>query len=208
MNKEKTELLKDLLEDVSDEVCIGRKCKKGCPFYVSDPLGKMAGCALTRMTVYINNIEEEEEMKEIRHESKKQKVDHPEHYNQTKYECIEEMIHLFGIEAVKNFCKCNIYKYKYRANFKNGDEDLKKADKYMDILIDLEKREPKDKAFTDLPLPRRIFINSFGGCDTAVFGEDDEDESPKPSIDMGDGGILMCMLRDVLKGEDDDAENK
>ena len=112
------------------------------------------------------------------HEPKKQKVDHPEHYNQTKYECIEEMIHLFGIEAVKNFCKCNIYKYKYRANFKNGEEDLKKADKYMDILIDLEKREPKeDDKLPKLPLPRRIFINSFGGCDIAAFGEDDNAEN-------------------------------
>lgn len=113
-------------------------------------------------------------MKETQHEPKKQKVDHPEHYNQTKYECIEEMIHLFGIEAVKGFCRCNIYKYKYRANFKNGEEDLKKADKYMDILIDLENREPKNETSTDLPLARRLFVNSFGGCDIAVFGEDDD----------------------------------
>lgn len=36
-------------------------------------------------------------------------VDHPEHY-QGKHECIDEMIALFGVEAVKGFCKCNVYK--------------------------------------------------------------------------------------------------
>lgn len=64
-------------------------------------------------------------------------VDHPEHY-QGKHECIDEMIALFGVEAVKGFCKCNVYKYRYRANRKNGNEDLAKADWYMDKLMELE----------------------------------------------------------------------
>lgn len=67
-------------------------------------------------------------------------INHPEHYTYGKHECMEEMIRLFGIEAVKSFCKCNIYKYRYRAMHKNGEEDLAKADKYMDILIELERR--------------------------------------------------------------------
>jgi hypothetical protein len=44
------------------------------------------------------------------------------------------MIELFGVEAVKAFCRCNIYKYRYRAANKNGAEDIEKAGKYMDIL--------------------------------------------------------------------------
>lgn len=67
-------------------------------------------------------------------------VIHPSHYNTGKYECIDEMVALFGVEAVKSFCKCNIYKYRYRANAKNGAEDTAKADNYMDILMDLEKK--------------------------------------------------------------------
>ena len=64
-------------------------------------------------------------------------VNHPSHY-QGKHECIDEMIAMFGVEAVKSFCKCNVYKYRYRADKKNGQEDLDKADWYMDKLMELE----------------------------------------------------------------------
>ena len=63
-------------------------------------------------------------------------VNHPAHY-QGKHECIDEMIALFGVEAVKHFCMCNVYKYRYRAANKNGQEDLDKADWYMDKLMEL-----------------------------------------------------------------------
>lgn len=65
-------------------------------------------------------------------------VNHPTHYNQGKYECIDEMLLLFGVEAVKSFCKCNVHKYRSRAQYKNGEEDLKKADWYLDKLMELE----------------------------------------------------------------------
>ncbi len=68
---------------------------------------------------------------------KTEKVNHPAHY-QGKHECIDEMIALFGVEAVKHFCMCNVYKYRYRAANKNGQEDLDKADWYMDKLMELE----------------------------------------------------------------------
>lgn len=58
-------------------------------------------------------------------------VNHPKHYTNGAMECIDEMILLFGKEAVKHFCVCNAWKYRYRANNKNGDEDLKKADWYI-----------------------------------------------------------------------------
>lgn len=73
-------------------------------------------------------------------EEKKETVNHPEHY-QGKHECIEEMRALFGGEAVKAFCKCNVYKYRYRASRKGGEEDLDKADFYMDYLMEMEKQE-------------------------------------------------------------------
>ena len=63
-------------------------------------------------------------------------VNHPKHY-QGKHECIDEMIAMFGVEAVKHFCMCNVYKYRYRASAKNGQEDLDKADWYMDKLMEL-----------------------------------------------------------------------
>ena len=59
-------------------------------------------------------------------------VNHPKHYNREGgMECIDEMILVFGKEAVKHFCLCNAWKYRYRAADKNGEEDLKKSDWYL-----------------------------------------------------------------------------
>lgn len=66
-----------------------------------------------------------------------EKVDHPEHY-QGKNECIDVMIAMFGVEAVKNFCRCNAYKYRFRSDKKNGEEDIRKAEWYESKLIELE----------------------------------------------------------------------
>lgn len=59
-------------------------------------------------------------------------INHPSHYNREgAMECIDEMTLVFGVEAVKNFCLCNWLKYRYRANSKGGEEDLKKSDFYI-----------------------------------------------------------------------------
>lgn len=68
-------------------------------------------------------------------------VNHPKHYNLGKHECIDEMVAVFGVEQVKAFCRCNVYKYRYRASAKNGSEDLAKAEFYMDYLMKLEKQD-------------------------------------------------------------------
>lgn len=67
------------------------------------------------------------------------KVDHPSHYTAGRFECIDEMVALFGVEAVKAFCRCNVHKYRYRADHKNGAEDLAKAEWYMAKLMELER---------------------------------------------------------------------
>ena len=58
-------------------------------------------------------------------------VNKPEHYTNTKVECIDAMIDVYGVEAVKSFCLCNAFKYHWRCRDKNGQEDLNKADWYM-----------------------------------------------------------------------------
>ena len=59
-------------------------------------------------------------------------INHPTHYNREgAMESIDEMVLVFGKEAVKHFCLCNIWKYRYRAADKNGAEDVKKSDWYM-----------------------------------------------------------------------------
>lgn len=59
-------------------------------------------------------------------------INKPKHYNREgAMECIDEMQLIFGTEAVKHFCLCNAWKYRYRATEKNGDEDLAKSDFYI-----------------------------------------------------------------------------
>lgn len=65
-------------------------------------------------------------------------INHPNHYNREgAIECIEEMILVFGRDKVANFCLCNAWKYRYRAADKNGIEDLKKSDWYMNKYKEL-----------------------------------------------------------------------
>lgn len=72
------------------------------------------------------------------------KVDHPQHYTrENAIECIEEMILVFGEEAVATFCLLNCWKYRYRAGDKNGNEDIKKSDWYMNKYRELKKEKTK-----------------------------------------------------------------
>lgn len=74
----------------------------------------------------------------VDHEVKSDPINHPSHYCQDGgMECIDEMIAVFGVEATKNFCLLNVWKYRKRALFKNGEEDMKKADWYMNKWIEL-----------------------------------------------------------------------
>ena len=71
-------------------------------------------------------------------------VNHPGHYETGKFECIEVMQEALGIDAVKNFCICNAFKYLYRHKRKNGLEDIKKAKWYIDKFLELSEEEPND----------------------------------------------------------------
>ena len=66
-------------------------------------------------------------------------VNHPNHYNAPgRKECIVEMLELFGTEKVQAFCELNAYKYHYRHEAKNGQEDLDKAKWYEEKQSYLE----------------------------------------------------------------------
>tara|TARA_Y100000592_G_scaffold73944_1_gene115189 strand:+ start:163 stop:378 length:216 start_codon:yes stop_codon:yes gene_type:complete len=64
--------------------------------------------------------------------SKKEMVDHPEHYNQGKIEVID------AIEDWRlNFCEGNVIKYVARHRFKDEPiEDLEKAKWYIERLLE------------------------------------------------------------------------
>lgn len=76
-------------------------------------------------------------------DSKSDNVNRPAHY-QGAHECIEVMQAMLGVEAVKAFCRCNAFKYRFRADRKNGAEDIKKAEWYEDYLMKLCDSERKE----------------------------------------------------------------
>lgn len=73
-------------------------------------------------------------------------IQHPSHYAGEKYECIEVMQEVFGVDAVKGFCICNAFKYLWRCKKKhdNAVTDIKKAKFYIEKYIELEEGEETD----------------------------------------------------------------
>lgn len=67
-----------------------------------------------------------------------EEINHPDRYAGGKYECIEVMIDIFGVEFVRNFCVLNAFKYLWRHKQKGGTEDIKKAVWYLNEYIKLD----------------------------------------------------------------------
>lgn len=65
-------------------------------------------------------------------------VNHPNHYETGKFECIDVMLEVFGKEKVMAFCQLNAFKYLYRSDRKNGTEDMDKAQWYLTKYKELE----------------------------------------------------------------------
>lgn len=89
-----------------------------------------------------NNIPEDVCDKALKIINPTDNVEHPVHYNREgSMECIDEMILIFGKEAVMDFCLCNAWKYRYRAADKNGEEDIRKSDWYLKKYKELSVNE-------------------------------------------------------------------
>lgn len=59
----------------------------------------------------------------------------PKHYKDgITLECIDCMTLIFGANAVCHFCLCNAFKYMWRYKNKNGEEDLNKAEWYLNYV--------------------------------------------------------------------------
>lgn len=75
--------------------------------------------------------------------SRKEQVNHPNHYNQGQYECIAVMESIYGIEATMNFCLLCAFKYTWRTNDKDGIQDIDKAIWYLKKYKELQERSQK-----------------------------------------------------------------
>lgn len=65
----------------------------------------------------------------------KEMVDHPEHYNQNGYECIDVMVAIYGKEWVIQWCAMTAFKYLFRCKHKEKfNEDLSKAYWYLNWI--------------------------------------------------------------------------
>lgn len=62
-------------------------------------------------------------------------VNHPNHYTQGKYEVIDYIEDKLSKEELQGYCVGNVLKYVSRFKHKNGLEDLKKAEWYLNRLI-------------------------------------------------------------------------
>lgn len=81
-------------------------------------------------------------------------VNHPSHYNQNEVETIDVIQQALTPEEFVGFLKGNVMKYLDRHEFKNGEQDLEKAQWYTLHLILTEgfdeEYKPYDKSIIDL----------------------------------------------------------
>ena len=68
---------------------------------------------------------------------KEDKVNNPSHYGQGRIECIEYIEDFLTREEFIGYLRGNIAKYQHRWRYKNGLEDLKKAQWYQNKLIEV-----------------------------------------------------------------------
>lgn len=89
-------------------------------------------------------------------------VNHPQHYTQGGIECIDALkaatIGKTGIEAV---CVANVIKYLWRYEEKNGLEDIRKAQWYINHLI----QELQNQRIE-------------GECDTCYYSDNKTEDEP------------------------------
>ena len=63
-------------------------------------------------------------------------INHPKHYNQIGIECIDAIQEVTG-EGFEGYLQGNVMKYLWRYKYKNGTEDLEKAQWYLKKLIEV-----------------------------------------------------------------------
>ena len=68
-------------------------------------------------------------------------VNHPPHYTDGGIECIEAIEAALTAEEFRGYCKGNNLKYTWRERHKGGTESLKKAQWYLDRLIQLDEAQ-------------------------------------------------------------------
>ena len=79
--------------------------------------------------------EDEEKLLDGYYKQQMDMVNSPPHYNQAGIECIDAIRAATG-DGYEHYLQGNIIKYLWRYRYKNGVQDLKKAQWYLDRLIE------------------------------------------------------------------------
>ena len=82
---------------------------------------------------YLNDKRVTEE--EVMGKKSQDNVNSPSHYNQAGIECIDSIKASLG-DGYQDYCKGNVMKYLWRYKYKNGIEDLKKAQWYLNSMVE------------------------------------------------------------------------
>lgn len=68
-------------------------------------------------------------------------VNSPPHYTQGGIECIDAMQSAFGVAELEAYCKIAAFKYIWRCELKNGNEDIRKAIWYLQKYLSLKEQK-------------------------------------------------------------------
>lgn len=119
-----------------------------CPTceHKGDDSGLCKSCANTGTAIPSNYEVADNRPSKPETEVKGDTVNHPDHYKNGKYECIEVMVEIFGVEATQIFCQLNAFKYLWRCDHKKKKvEDIKKAHWYLSEYLKLESERNGDQ---------------------------------------------------------------
>lgn len=72
----------------------------------------------------------------VEEEAQTDNVNHPKHYGQGDIECIEYIADFLTYDEYIGYLRGNVAKYLHRWRYKNGLEDLKKAQWYLARLVE------------------------------------------------------------------------
>ena len=76
-------------------------------------------------------------------------VNSPPHYTQGGIECIDAMQSAFGATELEAYCKIAAFKYIWRCERKNGNEDIRKAIWYLQKYMSLKEKKEVEKVDSD-----------------------------------------------------------
>lgn len=116
------------------------------------------------------------------------KVIEPDYYNKSSISCIDAMESAYGIDDVIAFCRCNAFKYQWRAGHKDNEsteKDLAKAQWYQDKMLELLKRKTTQNKSTV------IWGNEFA---TYAYVVCKKDYNPCRNIEFKEGNLYQLKL--------------